>query len=866
MQRSFMTLILIVIIALLSNSGCGGNNVTLPVTDTNSINSPSGLINPTPTPALSVKPVQGYIYANNITTEDGEIIPNISVIDVPAYQSDESGNEPFITQVSNSLQKDYPGDWVKPEIQELYAQLNKTLSECKPLPQYNAQASVYSVYQDSSHETPIPVNSDGHFDNTVLTGAEDSTVKLEVALGEDNYAEVETIVSSDSINSSDATNAELKSCPEKIFAFPGEIVIFKVYTEPGINLKSAGLKFSLKNNPSIGCITQPLYLCIFGAHKYQVAYGCLYVKNGLNTPVDTTITATTNSGLTLNIFIEVIKKTSSLSGTVYTGGMPMVKGFVRSLGPKACCKIDENGTYSLPKVFRGHGRSVVATWWTSENGQKVRHREEKVIDFFNQNVTGFNFGVPPTPTPTFTPSATPTPHEPFDPFYHEIVGNVTVQFEQWRTELGSEQAIEKTVNWLNEGVPTLPHPEYIKKAKIDNKDKTIIWIYFVDGWYVSICTQPSYPVLLEDNTPLPVPKSSLYDLEKQNNNKLFNKSSHSSITSSNIIAPPSSNILILAPYLWQMQLAGAADPNGIFPHTVYGELADDLQSKGYMVKRVMTKESDINTKQTFPAYSPQQNGIVEWMELKDTTSSVTPYDFEDMGNYGVIYIFTHGTEEWIYCGPIYLNDYNKWSWIKKHMNLDRYNPDKPLDLTWDITYSKFTVADYTPTLLLGPGFLNNIDFNNAIVYLNACTSYNLDIGSAFLRTCSAFLGYDRITNAVWSDTVSYFFFRYMMYGYDMDPPNDPPKTIIIGDKVTYQDIKVYPFLTSQTPPMSIKDSYTTLKKLGFYQDKNTYLDPNHYLPNPDPTTFNGSTLQIEQNDENKDIYLPAPVTIIIDKD
>jgi len=215
MQRSFMTLILIVIIALLSNSGCGGNNVTLPVTDTNSINSPSCLINPTPTPALSVKPVQGYIYANNITTEDGEIIPNISVIDVPAYQSDESGNEPFITQVSNSLQKDYPGDWARPEIQELYTQLNKTLSECKPLPKYNSQVQVYSVYNDTS----IPVSPDGYFENNVLTGVADSNVKLEVALGEDNYTEVETLPSSDNISSSDATNAVLKSCPEKNLLF-----------------------------------------------------------------------------------------------------------------------------------------------------------------------------------------------------------------------------------------------------------------------------------------------------------------------------------------------------------------------------------------------------------------------------------------------------------------------------------------------------------------------------------------------------------------------------------------------------------------------------------------------------------------------
>jgi len=357
------------------------------------------VVTSTPTPVLIQKPIQGYIYSYNTVTEDGETVPCINILDVPACQNDASGNESFIAQVSNNLKQNYPEDWAKDDIQELYAQLNKTLSESKPLPEYNAQAQFCSAYDDTS----IPVGSDGHFDNTVLTGAADSNVKLEVALGEDNYAEVETLPSSGSINSSDATSAAvLKSCPEKIFTFPGEIVIFKVYSEPGINLKSAGLKFTL-NNPSIGCITQPVYLCLFGAHKYQVAYGCVYIKHGLDTPVDTTITAKLNSGQSINIFLEVIKKTASVSGTVYTGGSTLVKGYVKSLGPKACCKIDSSGQYSLPKVFMGHSRTVIATWWTSENGQKVRHREEKVIDWFNADVTGFNFGVPPTPTPTLTP-------------------------------------------------------------------------------------------------------------------------------------------------------------------------------------------------------------------------------------------------------------------------------------------------------------------------------------------------------------------------------------------------------------------------------------------------------------------------------
>jgi len=311
-----------------------------------------------------------------------------------------------------------------------------------------------------------------------------------VALGEDNYAEVETLPSSGSINSSDATGAaELKSCPEKIFAFLGEILIFKVYSEPGINLKSAGLTFTL-NNPSIGCITQPVYLCLFGAHKYQVAYGCVYIKPGLDTPVDTTITAKLNSGQSMNIFLEVIKKTVSISGTVYTGGSPLVKGYVKSLGSKACCKIDASGNYSLPKVFMGHGRSVIATWWTSENGQKIRHREEKVIDFFNADLTDFNFGVLPTPTPTSTPTATPTTRHPGDSFYDARVSEVFVQFEKWESEIGFNEAVKKTENWLKGNVTSeIPVPQEIVGANLGPSPSTELWIDFVGE--NSVCLQLS---------------------------------------------------------------------------------------------------------------------------------------------------------------------------------------------------------------------------------------------------------------------------------------------------------------------------------------------------------------------------------------
>jgi hypothetical protein len=877
-------LVAIICFIFLSNCGGGGNSSLVPNTNPTTEN-PVSYTNPTPTPVLTNVSVSGYIYCNNITTEDGETIPRINVMDVPAYQSDSSGNESFLTQVSNSIKADYPEDWATSDIQELYTQLNKTLSESKPLPEYNVQAQVYSVYNDTS----IPISSDGHFDNTVLTGSTDSTVKLEVALGEDNYAEVETLPSSGDINSSDATSAaELKSCPEKIFAFPGEIVIFKVYSEPGINLKSAGLKFAL-NNPSIGCITQPLYLCLFGAHKYQVAYGCVYIKPGLDTPVDTTITARLNSGQSMNIFLEVIKKTSSVSGTVYTGGSPLVKGYVKSLGPKACCKIDSSGAYSLPKVFRGHSRSVIATWWTSENGQKIRHREEKVIDFLNADVSGFNFGVPPTPTPTSTPTATPTPHEPGDPYYDKGVSKVLGQFQEWEKELGSEEAVRNTVKWLNREIQGPPIPEEIKEAIKVLDDDYEFWILFVDGQSVKIRVKP-FDNIMFDISSVSSQFSPNY-IEKQND-KLSEQSSLSSykLYSSDVISPSSSKILILGMNIYEDQFKWTTPRTYAFSHTVYGELANDLIKNGYDVKRKIITLNDIE----FRTPTPDPSGeLIQLMDLKKPSSNISPYDLSNLGEYGVIYIATHGTPPHklstgtyepgaLSCGVLYENDLNTHKWMKDN-SYHKYSPWPwpylGCNNTWYTTYvgtQKGNRMLWTEHLMLTPYFFKSQKFDNSIIFLPICYSAanalsdptfadypsNDFLCKGFENRCLVYIGCDDEAADVWSQLVPYYYFYYMMYGfkqpnlpipttYDLSIPKDSPggyQWPDIGQEVTPD---------TNSPPLSAREAYNALEGLiidqNIYQLNSTTLD----------THKTGCMMNIHIKNDNT--YFPIPVSVTVEK-
>ncbi len=853
-----MVVVLAVIcVIFLSNCGGGGNSSVVPNTNPTT-DEPVNYTNPTPTPVLSNVNVSGYLYINNTVTEDGETVPCINVIDVPACQADSSGNESFISQFSNSLQQDYPEDWAKADIQELYAQLNKTLSESKPLPEYNAQALLCSAYNDTS----IPVGSDGHFDNTVLTGATDSNVKLEVALGEDNYAEVETLPSSGSINSSDATSAAvLKSCPEKIFAFPGEIVIFKVYAEPGINLKSAGLRFTL-NNSSIGCITQPVYLCLFGAHKYQVAYGCVYIKPGLNTPVDTTITAKLNSGQSMNIFLEVIKKTASISGTVYTGGLPLVKGFVYSLGPKACCKIDASGQYSLPKVFRGHSRSVIATWWTSENGKKIRHREEKVIDFFNADVAGFNFGVPPTPIPTATPSVTPTPRPPYDEFYKEKLGSVLSQYDQWKTGLSIIEANQHTIKWLNGQLPDGPPiPDEIAGAtSIGNPYD--IWVKFKDG--MSICISTSDPIIIKnEDTGEPLP-------EKEEIKHL------SCLTaSSNNTTVKNSDVIILSPYYWQQ------------PSTLQVErkIPQALKDNNYNVKEIRPVEGR-------DFVLNWDTGVEPWVDcvVKSSWDNIlTPEALETMGKYGIIFINAHGapvnidensfdpynvppgTVFRMSCTPLFRNTNPHdvtpiFRWVIEHIEKSYIPFDDKRSKGWWF----FCVREIEEEVQIGKwkkGWILDLDltnyyldslnassatnFDGSLVYWNSCYSWHMK--NSF-NTAKAFIGLDRPSIANWSYPFGYYFFYFMMYG-NKNCPKDQNGKILIPSAVLPEGTPSF----DPNAPLHAEEALNALT--------------NYYKVNPDPTIYSeieqlfclACKVKIWQKEPNEHIYFPVPVTVTIEK-
>lgn len=828
-------LVLLGITILVSNCGGGGNSSIVPGTVTDPGTNPNSVNNtiPTPTPILVTKPAEGYLFVTNSMIEDGDKIENLNVLDVPANKPDEAGNQPFIQQVADTLKED-PQVWNSPQIQELYNALNVSLSQSQPLPVYASNANVYSSYQDSQSATPIPVNADGSFNSQVLTGASDSTVNLEVSIDDDTYLDVETVTGGDINSSGNDTTAGLKSCPSKIIVMPGDVVEFKVYTYPKTNLKNLGLIFTL-NDSSLGTVSPPVYLRKDGEKNYTQAEGCFHAKKGLSTPVNTTITVKTNNGLKLDIPVEIVKATALISGHVYTGGYPLVKGYVKSYGPKSCCKLDTNGDYTLKKVFLAHNVKVRTTWWTLENGQKVRHREEKIIDFFNSDVTGFNFGVIPTPTltatatPTFTPSATPTPRLPTDPYFDEIVEKVINQKFQWEESLGLELAVEKTVKWLSGEVidPPVPYEisEAITKAEIDSYDSKAMRIYFKDGVIYYFPNKDKIKHVLEAG---------------ENVNYSQNRNEPKSTLLPHIIANSTNNmaetvknpkILVLSPFTWQLlysfhgQGVGKYTVNWFlsklktFPYYADGKfleirVSDTLDNPLSEAPITLVKQYDL-----FGRIKPE---ILCKLKSGYEDKVIRLQDFENLGDYGIIYIDTHGDTSGLYCCPYYINDegkvddkLDKWLNDPKNNGLWEYVTLQPNPVMYLYFLSDATNVDvhFKCIYLKKEFFDKQQNFDGSLVFINACESYFFHLYGGF-SNARVYLGHNVDSRAAWSSSLAFYYFYCMTTGYI---PLDKLGQDLSPDMATTLAVRPYIILFPEPPsdrPMSVIQAYNILQKIG----------------------------------------------------
>jgi hypothetical protein len=913
LSRTFSILLLLFVLSIILIAvSCGGGDSNLINTNQN-INTPSISIN-TPTPVLTSKPVSAYLYISNTSLEDGENVANTTLLDIPAVNPDSSGSTPLLTQLS-ALQQENPQDWQGQDIKELYDKLSTTLTQSQALPQ---TAKVFTVYQDSLSAAPIPVNNEGYISGQAVVGDTDTNVQLEVFLDDDNYIEAETVIASDNLTSSnDNRGVTLKSCPEKIISFPGEVTILKIYST--INLEKAGLTVTL-NNSGLGCLSKPVFLDICGKKKHDTAYIFFYPKKNLTTPIDTKITARTNTGLQLEIFTEIIKSTASISGKIFTtGGKPLIKGYVKSIGPKAFCKLDSFGNYTLPRVFCGHFRKIVATYWIEENGKKIRHREEKIIDFFGSDLTNFNFGEELlTPTPTSIPTVTPTPREVTDPYYSNTSIEIMMQRDLWAEDLGILQSVQKTADWLN-GKLGYPVPQGIAYAKIDEYDPTILWIKFADGPSRFIST---YPIIINNTL------NAQNSVEKQFNKKLDNNLLDRATTVG------SAKVKILAPFAWQ---------NYHYSKSVYGIIWDRLVAAGYKdngSKCNLTQIKDIDTvtgppitkriidddaiKKISDAFASEGHPLTDnerynlnnykithlnyeyktiedliavklneifktpeqlkliWdnmtiktsckitCSIKNPENIIRPEDFQDLADYGVIYVATHGFNYGIACGPMYEGDNylkdNNWLDLSKEYNKDNSNSPG----IWCLGEAPATDPNSSNTCfievyVLTHNFFNtrsNKDFSKSLVYISACDSYNFinktnplnDTKINPLSGAKAYLAYSKNAELDWSRNISYYLFQYMTEGYEtpifLFPGSNnglsEPTPIPEGQMSVQKSIKIF---------SDVKSIET---------GKSANPDPHDYT-NTDASSAQDCELKLEIKDQNEEIYFPVTGTITVEK-
>ena len=442
---------------------------------------------------------------------------------------------------------------------------------------------------------------------------------------------------------------------------------------------------------------------------------------------------------------------------------------------------------------------MVCTYWTSENGQKVRHREEKIIDFFSSDVTGFNFGMLPTPTPTPTPTQPLelTPRPLGDPFYDNQVRVVLHYLEQWADESGNEaQTRQKIVDWINGNLPSAPpRPDGMVKAYIDQSKDTTIMFEFEDKTRVSISTDlMPYPNYDETN-------AIIEDLNSQKN--INNKPGNSQIVSSEVIEDfptfePQKVLMLDSITTWQYWFT-ATQNNPLYeashPKTIgnYLENSDFYKDK---VKIKFTGLKDIvfdfdNANPSPQPEAPDINSNEPYVPCHFNSDTgnigdiITPWDYgnliddsshDTMLDYGMVYIGTHGNPDSLVACICIDENPDIQDWIDRHQDVRgicwNYSYQK-IDF-WAIAPALWGRADrptydngYIKVIALEEEFFRRLYSNSSslksLIYIHACDSYGLS--DIFTQHGAVYLGMSKSPCPIWSDPLTFFFFEFMLTGY-----------------------------------------------------------------------------------------------------
>jgi len=853
-KGSYFTISLLLIIIALVVANCGGG-------------SDMGAVPGIPqsqSEQFVTKNISGYIYYAP-SPEDSEENKRFVILNAPL-----AGEDSFLSQLSSYYQESNPDFWSSAEMQVLYGTMDSEMTKWLPLPAYNPEACLYGIYQDSKSSSPISVNSDGYFETSVQVKTTDANISFEVVTGDSECYPVDGVSPSD-ITTSEETATELISCPEQIITLPGWFVIFAVRGEPAVNLKDSGLTFTL-NDSSVGWVTAPFYLKCMGAWNYNIAYGIFLAKPGLSTPMSTTITAQTVTSLSINIFTEVVKSCASISGHVGGAGVIPAAGFVYSIGFDAFSCLDEAGNYKLNKVFRGHFRNVVAVYWLQENGVFTKHREERTIDFFDGDLSGFDLPAGVLPTPTVRPAD--------DPFYDNQVVKVLYYLDKWTDDSGDRaQARQQVVEWINGDLSSAPDiPEGMAEAYINEYDDTIIEIVFEDGWTISISTEL-----------MPVPDRELADAlladfpETKINGNMAEKTPSRPLVASGATTFKPDKILMLDSITGWQYWFSAWESHNLVSHRKIG---DFLENDAYYKDRSKVKLTglsdfilDVDAAVTTPfPESPSVDANTPYIPCRVNPAGsgdniVTPWDYgnlvgepDTMADYGFVHIQTHGSRDSI-TACLYLEDDPRiLGWVNKHntltgniwttnyMWIDLRGVDchDPLHDIPDTAYVK--------TISLKRAFFTqlyaqNPPPQNGVIFLIACEAN--EFSSAFQSSGLTVVCNSGCPCPMWDAPYSYFFMDFMIHGYW--PMTCEPGLSIRGATIG-PVLSVDPYT-----PMHVEEAFDTLRyKFNASPDPGDYT----YWPWSEFAKgwhWNDCEMQMLYPSSD-DIYFPGGVEVIVSEE
>jgi len=538
----------------------------------------------------------------------------------------------------------------------------------------------------------------------------------------------------------------------------------------------------------------------------------------------------TNSGLSLNIFTEVVGSCSSISGHVGGTGVSPLAGIVYSPGFDAIDCLDEAGNYKLERVFRGHFRTVVVVYWVLENGHAVKNREERTIDFFNGDLTGFDLPdmAQPTPTPTWI--------DPLDDYYEIPISVAISQYLEWQNEYGIDVALQKTIDWINSEINNnRPLFENVKEADVGTTEgiPTCIVLLFKNDVLRIIDVRGDHGIPTEVtpnqknlfSTPFP---SNFKETQQIDNTKVNLDTFHPA------------NMIVLSPWSWEF------DPflQKNNTKTVQYDIADQLDKDNYDIDifRTTLNMIDITPVPSYSIEHPVLGTLTYPASLKFTikpgeeNNIVRPDHFSRLDQYGIIYVHTHitiieselatgGFITYISCQPIYESDeiFETWKTLnRKDENRTWYVKDDVCTQNVNPDY----LGRHYQILCLSPAFFETQDFNDKFIYMNCCYSARDEWVSTFFTPDQGivYLGNSKKAGLIWDNQAAYTFFSN--------------------------------FIDGSPAPFSVGDSYHQLTLSGLNPD------PNKYPKNPE---MEGCMLNIypEDTDLVMDTYFPVPVEIIV---